>query len=206
MTWPRDVPDPTVLLEAYALKDVARTGWRLAGVLDGESVASHAWGTAVLCMTFAPLAQVDPLEAVEMALVHDVAEASIGDIPNPANPADRPVTAATKARLERQGFAAVTARWPTGAILDRLADRWHAYEAREGPVAAFVRDMNLVDTCLEALRYAANDRVPSPASLREFFDTAATRCTTDVGRAAVARTRAAFDRLVDDGRATAEGR
>lgn len=189
----QDSPDPTALLRAWELKDVGRAGWRLAGITDGESVAAHAWGTALLCMTYAEVAGVEPLEAVEMALVHDLAEAEIGDLPQPLNPAARPVTAEVKARLERSGVRVVTASWPDGSALGRLMDRWEAYEARRGPVAAFVRDMNLLDTCLEALRYARAARSTTDTPLDEFFVTALARCSTTFGRAAIERTRQAFD-------------
>ena len=64
------------LLRAYRLKEQVRTGWTLRGVTPAESVADHAWGTALLCLLFADEAGVDRAEATEIALVHDLAEAS----------------------------------------------------------------------------------------------------------------------------------
>jgi putative hydrolase of HD superfamily len=70
-----------------ALSSLARTGWMLRGVPHSlaESVAEHSYWAAVLALEIASRAkneglEVDPYKAAAIALVHDMAEAVIGDI------------------------------------------------------------------------------------------------------------------------------
>lgn len=188
------------LLHAYRLKDRPRAGWRLRGVEDGESVADHTWGTALLCLLYAEAAGVDRLAALEIAVLHDLAEAEIGDLPSLADPAERPVDEAEKARLEREAMDALERFWP-GAPGRRVRARWQAYEDRDGTAARFVRDMNLLDMCLQALIYEREGRYDPDAELPafgrhphldEFFASAEARVATPFGRARVQEVAAAY--------------
>lgn len=74
-----------VFLELQALDRVPRSGFVLRGVADPESVTEHSWH--VLFMVWALGARLPGLDlgrAVELALVHDVAEVRIGDLPRTA--------------------------------------------------------------------------------------------------------------------------
>ena len=169
------------LRHAYRLKERPRTGWGLRGIDDPESVADHAWGTALLCLLFAGEAEVDRAEAVEIALVHDLAEAEIGDLPALADVEARPVGPEAKARLEARAMAALAAL-PLGPGAGLVQARWRAYERRDGAAARFVRDMNLVDMALQALAYAEAGRGPAPDALDEFVASARERVETTFGR------------------------
>ena len=48
----------------YRLKDEPRTGWKIRGVVEPESVADHSWATAPLCLLYADEADVDRDHAV----------------------------------------------------------------------------------------------------------------------------------------------
>jgi putative hydrolase of HD superfamily len=188
------------LLRAYRLKDRPRTGWGLRGVADAESVADHSWGTALLCLLFADEAGVDVGEALAIAVVHDVAEAETGDV---ATREGADVTG--KAAREAQAMAALAELWP-GPASERVRRRWQAYEGRRGPAARFVRDMNLLDMCLQALIYAREGRAhgdAGPAALDEFVASAEARAATDVGRARMAEVAAAYRALRGGGGPTA---
>ncbi len=158
---------------ASALKDEPRAGWVQHGIRDPESVAGHAWGTAYLCLLFADAAGVDPREAVAIAVVHDLAEATTGDFAARLDPNDRQVSEAAKAEQERR---AIEELLPDGVAHVRAL--WEAYENRASPEALFVRDMNLIDMCLQGVRYERERRydpsvrVPSQGGHRhldEFF-------------------------------------
>ena len=69
-----------LLSETGLLKKVQRTGWVLKGVKDVESVAEHTWRVALMALILAPQLGLDQLKLTKMALVHDLGEASIGDI------------------------------------------------------------------------------------------------------------------------------
>ena len=56
-----------------------RTGWVYRGVEKPESIADHMYRMAVLAMTVAG-SEYDQSKLVKMAIVHDLAEAIVGDI------------------------------------------------------------------------------------------------------------------------------
>src|SRR6185436_16975693 len=82
----------STLIELQRLKGLDRTGWVLRGLPPGtESVASHSFGVAATVMFLADRinasgASVDMARTVRMALVHDWADARIGDMPRTAIP------------------------------------------------------------------------------------------------------------------------
>jgi putative hydrolase of HD superfamily len=187
------------LEECVGLKDERRTGWQLRGVDDPESVAAHTWGVSLLSLAFAEEAGVNPDRALRLAVVHDLAEARTGDVPTRADPADEPVDAGEKERRERAAMADLAAPSPA------LGEAWEAYERRDTPEARFVKDMDLVDMCLQALVYERQGRYDEDGEfdsnydrLDEFFATAEPRLSTDIGRDLYDLIRARYDALGDD--------
>jgi len=174
--------------QAYHLKDEARAGWVLRRVHGPESVADHSWGTAFLCMLYAEQARVDPARSVMIALVHDIGEARTGDIATRVDPDIRSVSPEEKARLERDAVTGLTAGLPQSTVLEL----WEEYEESRSAEARFVRDMNLIDMCLQALLYEGSsrydgekqgaDNFPHFGRLDEFFETARPRITSETGR------------------------
>ncbi|WP_323173236.1 HD family hydrolase [Natrialba sp. PRR66] len=176
------------LLELLELKDETRTGWDLRGVESPESVAAHTWGTAMLCLLYADRAgeAVDRERAVAMAVVHDAAEARTGDVATRATADDQRITAETKETMERDAIADLLNPFQD----DEPRHLWKEYEERETPVSRFVKDMDLVDNCLQALKYERANRYDESDptdefnefdDLDEFFATAAPRLRTPIG-------------------------
>jgi len=199
----------TRLLEALAAKEQPRTGWLLRGVRQPESVADHSWGTAYLCAIHAGPAGVDSGRAVAMAVIHDLAEAVTGDIPNRgASPehetahdttdsgqdagghgtGDALAEHGSKAQAERAALSELVGELPGKAEVEGL---WEEYAAGATPTARFVRDMNLIDMCLQAYRYAQAERA-NPSDLWEFFESTAPRIATPFARSLYNRLRARY--------------
>lgn len=181
--------DPKIefFIRALDLKDETRTGWELRGIREPESVADHSWGTALLCLVYADEAQVDARRAVEIALVHDLAEAITGDIARRVDADAQTRSDSEKARLEAEAMDRLTEGWDGR----RIQDLWLEYEQKSSPEALFVRDMNLLDMCLQALKYeqsrryetgATNANFPDFPRLDEFFATSEPRFSTAMGR------------------------
>ncbi|VTT87296.1 Nucleotidase YfbR, HD superfamily [Halorubrum sp. DM2] len=193
------------VLAAYELKDERRTGWQLRGVDDPESVAAHSWGVAYLVVALGDrlatdLPGVDLDRALRLAVVHDVAEAETGDVATRASDADDGDDAgdggdsAAEAADREAKVAAERAamRDLAGPLPERVRDAWEAYEARESPEARLVKECDLLDTCLQAVRYERGDRYDpdrgDPDAFREyddldeFFATTEPRLRTDAGR------------------------
>ncbi|WP_018128928.1 HD domain-containing protein [Haladaptatus paucihalophilus] len=174
------------LADAFALKDERRTGWQLREVSDPESVAGHTWGVALLCLQYGNEADIDTDRALRMALVHDLAEAKTGDVATRVNDADQRISAAEKDRREREAMADLAP-----ALDPEIRNLWEEYEARETPESVFVKDMDLVNMCLQALVYERearydgereNDRFDEYEDLDEFFATAEPRLRTAIGK------------------------
>jgi putative hydrolase of HD superfamily len=77
--------------QLHLLKDLTRTGWKLRGIPAPESVAAHSFGTAMWCLWLAARItdrnphtegqpSIDLSKLLSMALLHDLAEAQIGDL------------------------------------------------------------------------------------------------------------------------------
>lgn len=73
----------------HPLERIPRAGYLLRGVTDPESVAAHSHGVALLVMLVcdAHPDEFDAHRAVSMALVHDLAESKLMDIPLPTGEA-----------------------------------------------------------------------------------------------------------------------
>jgi putative hydrolase of HD superfamily len=193
--------DPGDRLEALALaaalKDEPRTGWLLRGVEDPESVAAHSWGVALLTLVYGPDADVDVGHALRLAVVHDVAEAVTGDVATRAEEGAQRVAPDEKHRRERAAMDALA-----GPLGDPIREAWAEYEARETPAARFVKDMDLVDQCLQAWVYERAGRyAPGEAdaferydALDEFFATAEPRVRTPTGEALLTALRERYER------------
>ncbi len=71
-----------LLVELQTLDRVPRMGYALRGVTDVESVTEHSWHVLFLVWTLAQqIPEVDTLRAMELAIVHDLAEVRTGDLP-----------------------------------------------------------------------------------------------------------------------------
>jgi putative hydrolase of HD superfamily len=197
-------------LDALALKDERRTGWQLRGIDDPESVAGHTWGVAYLCLVFGESADgdIDVDRALRLAVLHDLGEAETGDIPTRADSTAETVDEAQRERRER---AAVDRLLAPFAGSDAHRADWEEYEARETPEARFVKDMDLLDMCLQALSYEREGRYDPGEErdafteydrLDEFFATAEPRLRTALGERLFARVRERYEaaKAARDGR------
>ena len=142
------------LLEALALKDLARSGWVRVGVEQPESVAAHSWGVTLLALVLCP-DDLDREQVLAIATVHDLAEVRVGDLtPHDAVP--------EKARLEREAFVEMTRALPNHLELVGFFD---AYGVT--PEGRFVKLCDKLDMALMAARYERPD-----LDLSEFVDSA----------------------------------
>jgi putative hydrolase of HD superfamily len=190
------------LLRAFDLKDQLRTGWVLREIIDPESVADHSWGTAVLCLVFGREAGIDVDRAIKISIVHDLAEAVTGDIARRVDAEAQTVDEAQKSRLETAAMDELGTMWD-GKEIRAL---WQEYEDRASNEALFVRDMNLIDMCLQALKYEGAHRYPDKdphpnfpgfSRLDEFFATSEPRISTHIGKRLFADIRARYGSLTD---------
>lgn len=160
---------------AGRLKETPRAGWALRGIRDPESVAEHSHRAALLALVLAPAARpgLDVARCVAMALVHDLAESSVGDI----TPFDG-VPPEEKRRREEGAMRELASLAGDHAVLDL----WREYDAAETPEARFVKELDRLETVLQAYEYGSRDEV-GHAVLDEFWSAADARVASPLPRA-----------------------
>lgn len=166
---------PGSVLAAWAsltrLKTLYRQGWLHHGVdpAQGESVADHSFGTAILGLLLAagPAGgfsfggqSLDPGKIAVLALVHELGEAYAGDL----TPGDG-VAKAEKRRLEEEGLDRALAGF---GGKDWLKAAWLDYEEGQSPEARFVRQVDKLEMGLQAAVY----RSQGGLGMEEFFGSA----------------------------------
>lgn len=150
------------------LKTLRRQGWIDRGVREPESVADHSFRLALMAWVLAQRRpDLDATRAMLLALVHDAAEAIAGDrtpfdaaLQAGAEPAvlfrQRPVydpeAEARKTAAERAALRELAALLPE-PVGERLIETWEEYEAALTAEARFVRQLDKLETVLQALEY-----------------------------------------------------
>ena len=143
-----------LLLEAMTLKRMPRTGWGMRGVPHVESVAEHSFGTALVALALAETVAVEgqagPLDLEQvliMALLHDLAEVRLTDLPVSAV---RLIPPEVKSQAETAAISDLLAPLPTAG---RLAALWQAFEDGSNPEGQLVRDADKLEMMVQCLRY-----------------------------------------------------
>ncbi len=138
-----------LLLSANQLKRVPRTGWVMRGVTDAESVADHAFGVAFIALVLAELTKqlVDSSKLLAIALLHDLPEAVLSDIPAPAL---RYLSSAAKADAEQEVLSALLTGIPWR---NEWKIWWREYEDQSSLEATLVRDADQLDMLVQAYVY-----------------------------------------------------
>lgn len=161
------------LIEIQRLKKLDRTGWTLRGQMPGaESVAAHSYGVAVAAMLLADEVsargvKVDFERLLRVALLHDWAEARMGDMPRTGSAY---FSADERRRAERAAFDDIARGLGTG--LDEKYSALHEdYETRESLEARLVKAADIVDLLVQALAFER----AGARGLGEFWDGVAER-------------------------------
>jgi putative hydrolases of HD superfamily len=138
----------STLIELQRLKRLDRTGWILRGLPNGtESVAAHSFGVSITAMLLADKliahgATINVEKLLRMALLHDWAEARVGDMPRTAT-----LYFGSEVRKQAQ----------TAAFADLVEDDelytslYDDYERRESLEARLVKAADVLDLLIEVL-------------------------------------------------------
>lgn len=141
----------STLIELQRLKRLERTGWTLRGLPNGtESVAAHSFGVSVTAMLLADKTKarglhLDIERVLRLSLLHDWAEARVGDMPRTATGyfgAEARKTAETKAFID-----VVQGTGESASIYESLYDD---YEQRNSVEARLVKAADIIDLLIEA--------------------------------------------------------
>lgn len=143
------------IAESGKLKRLPRTGWVESGVPDPESVADHSFRVALITLVLADRRGLDPLKAVRMALLHDLAEAETGDL----TPKQKEADPEGAKRAEETAMEKLLTKLPVD-IRRLYTDAWREFSEASSEEALLVRDADKLDMVIQASEYekAGGDR------------------------------------------------
>ena len=134
------------LLHVMGLKKVARKGWvEKVGVEHPESVADHSFAVAILTMVLSDMKKLDTEKAMKMALLHDLAEAKMGDF----LPEEK--RAEVKLREEKTILEMLSSLPPKQ--YEEYSHIWLEFKAQKSREAILVKSLDLIDMAAQALVY-----------------------------------------------------
>ncbi|TKA70688.1 hypothetical protein B0A55_07005 [Friedmanniomyces simplex] len=137
------------------LKTTKREGWRRFGINHGESISDHMYRMSIITLLCPPTlaAKLDISKCTRMALVHDMAEALVGDI----TPVDG-VSKGEKSRREADTMDYLCTQL-LGKVhegsgqAEAIRSLWQEYEDGETAESVFVHDVDKMELLLQMLEY-----------------------------------------------------
>jgi putative hydrolase of HD superfamily len=164
----------STLIELQRLKGLGRTGWMLRGIAAGaESVADHSYGVAVAAMllgdeVIARGVSVNMERVLRTALLHDWAEARVGDLPRTATAY---FGAEARRKAESAAFKEIVGGVETSAVAEKYSALHEDYEERESLEARLVKAADVIDLLVQTLSFER----AGVRGLDEFWDGVAER-------------------------------
>lgn len=146
----------------------------LRDVKDAESIADHMYRMGLMALIASDIPGVDRNKCIKMAIVHDIAEAIVGDI----TPADG-IPKEEKSRREQEALKHMCEVLGGGSRAKEIAELWMEYETNSSPEAKFVKDLDKVEMILQALEYENEQG----KDLEEFFQSTVGKFQTELGKA-----------------------
>lgn len=138
-----------VFHDFLTLKKIRRTGWQLRGIRDGESLADHCFGVVLLTHLLCPIvsAKLDADRAVRIAIVHELGESRVGDIPYTALK-----YFPDKSKIETQAVEDILS--PLGEkITDENLELFSDFETGKSIEARFVKAIDKLEMLITAAEY-----------------------------------------------------
>jgi putative hydrolases of HD superfamily len=164
---PENSPSPIPFFHLIErLKREKREGWRRFGITGGESIADHMYRMSIMTM-IAPASlssRLNIAHCTKMALVHDMAEALVGDL----TPVDGvPKEEKSRREAETMDYICISLLGKVnggenGASIRKI---WQEYEDSETDESHFVHDIDKVELILQMVEY---ERTHDTLDLSEF--------------------------------------
>ncbi len=144
--------------KAGRLKELKRTGWVESGVNEPESVTDHSYRTSLLAMILSDTTGLDTLKTVRMALIHDLAESTIGDL-TPRQKQDN------HDELETNAMNKILSSLPED-VRELYIETWNEYQRNESPEARLVHNADKLE-----MLYQAKEYEKTGVNLDQFWET-----------------------------------
>lgn len=135
----------------YALKDLARTGWvDKLNLKNPESVASHTLLMIVIALYFASKYSYSckrRLRLIEMILIHDLAEALVGDITPDSK------QHVYKKELENNAFDEIMSTFPDSKLKKGWKSSWEEFNSDSSSNSKLVHLIDKIEMLIQANYY-----------------------------------------------------
>jgi putative hydrolase of HD superfamily len=142
------------------LKKTKRTGWIRNGIQNPESIADHMHRMAMIAWMIKD-PNLDRDRLIKMAIIHDVAEAVVGDLTP-----DDPVSREEKATLERCAMMNFVDILGKTEQANEMLGLWEEYEEGATLEAVVCKDLDKFEMILQAYEYEKEHHIV----LQSFFD------------------------------------
>ncbi|GLT34527.1 hypothetical protein SLA2020_090360 [Shorea laevis] len=157
----------------HRLKTTKRKGWVNHGIEGPESIADHMYRMALMALIAGDLPGVNRERCIKIAIIHDIAEAIVGDI----TPSDG-VPKEEKSRREQAALNEMCNVLGGGMRAEEIQELWAEYENNASLEANLVKDFDKVEMILQALEY----EMEHGKVLDEFFLSTAGKFQTEIGK------------------------
>ncbi|KFZ00890.1 hypothetical protein V501_10372 [Pseudogymnoascus sp. VKM F-4519 (FW-2642)] len=136
------------------LKTTKREGWRRFGIDQGESIADHMYRMSLITM-FAPPSLSSKLNiphCTKMALIHDMAEALVGDI-TPMDGVSKPEKSRRESTTMDYFVNGLLGKVNGGMTGKDIMAIWQEYEDSVTLESQFVHDVDKIELILQMFEY-----------------------------------------------------
>ena len=131
------------------LKTTLRTGWVDHKVPQPESVADHMYRMTMLCWCITD-STIDRDRLMKICLVHDLAEATVGDITPPEISG---VSKEEKKELELQALKKIVNDLDNDEVGNEIMELWNEYEDGETATAKVAKQLDKYEMIVQADEY-----------------------------------------------------
>lgn len=146
------------------LKRTPRTGWKMRGVKNSESIADHSFRTVLIGMVLADLEGLDTEKVMRMLLLHDIEESITGDI-----------TTLVKEKMDkeelnnkqREAVKKALSLLPKDLRSNYLL-LWNEMEEEKTVEAKFCKDIDKLEMMIQLVDYEDEDET-NKKKLKEFW-------------------------------------
>jgi putative hydrolase of HD superfamily len=136
-----------LIIAAETLTEIPRFGYILSGVENPEKVSSHSFNVAFLAMVIAPQIEgIDVNKTIKIALLHDLPESMITDLPLVAKQFFR------KNEAEHEAAKLLCSDFP------KMIELFEEYSNQKTKESLLIHDLDKLQMIVRAIRYKRTNR------------------------------------------------